>query len=211
MSKKDYYEVLGVEKTATADEIKKAYRKLAEKYHPDANSDNKEEAEKKFKEIAEAYEVLSDDTKRKQYDNFGHAGTDRRRCSEDIIHMEEQAGFSDFDFSSFTNGFGGIEDIFDIFGGGFGSRRTSRQDPNAPQSGRNMQIGITITFKEAYEGVKKNITYSRMEKCDECDGTGAEKGSKVETCSQCNGKGVVQEVTRTILRRCSNSKNMFKM
>ena len=115
MSKKDYYEVLGVEKTATADEIKKAYRKLAKKYHPDANSDNKEEAEKKFKEIAEAYEVLSDDTKRKQYDNFGHAGTDRRRCSEDIIHMEEQAGFSDFDFSSFTNGFGGIEDIFDIF------------------------------------------------------------------------------------------------
>ena len=86
------------------------------------------------------------------------------------------------------------------FGGGFGSRRTSRQDPNAPQSGRNMQIGITITFKEAYEGVKKNITYSRME-----------KGSKVEICSQCNGKGVVQEVTRTILRRCSNSKNMFKM
>ena len=195
MSKKDYYEVLGVEKTATADEIKKAYRKLAKKYHPDANSDNKEEAEKKFKE----------------YDNFGHAGTDRRRCSEDIIHMEEQAGFSDFDFSSFTNGFGGIEDIFDIFGGGFGSRRTSRQDPNAPQSGRNMQIGITITFKEAYEGVKKDITYSRMEKCDECDGTGAEKGSKVETCTTCNGKGVVQEVTRTILRRCSNSKNMFKM
>ena len=96
-------------------------------------------------------------------------------------------------------------------GGGFGGRRTKRQDPNAPQSGRNMQIGITITFKEAYEGVKKNITYSRMEKCDECDGTGAEKGSKVETCSQCNGKGVVQEVTRTILRRCSNSKNMFKM
>ena len=115
MSKKDYYEVLGVEKTATADEIKKAYRKLAKKYHPDANSDNKEEAEKKFKEIAEAYEVLSDDTKRKQYDNFGQAGTDRRRSSEVIIHMEEQAGFSDFDFSSFTNGFGGIEDIFDIF------------------------------------------------------------------------------------------------
>ena len=209
MSKKDYYEVLGVEKTATADEIKKAYRKLAKKYHPDANSDNKEEAEKKFKEIAEAYEVLSDDTKRKQYDNFGHAGTDRRRCSEDIIHMEEQAGFSDFDFSSFTNGFGGIEDIFDIFGGGFGSRRTSRQDPNAPQSGRNMQIGITITFKEAYEGVKKDITYSRMEECDNCSGTGAEKGSKVETCSTCNGKGVVQEVTRTILRRCCYTKNMF--
>ena len=97
------------------------------------------------------------------------------------------------------------------FGGGFGGRRTRRQDPNAPQSGRNMQIGITITFKEAYEGVKKKITYSRMEKCDECDGTGAEKGSKVETCTTCNGKGVVQEVTRTILRRCSNSKNMFKM
>ena len=209
MSKKDYYEVLGVEKTATADEIKKAYRKLAKKYHPDANSDNKEEAEKKFKEIAEAYEVLSDDTKRKQYDNFGHAGTDRRRCSEDIIHMEEQAGFSDFDFSSFTNGFGGIEDIFDIFGGGFGSRRTSRQDPNAPQSGRNMQIGITITFKEAYEGVKKDITYSRMEECDNCNGTGAEKGSKVETCSTCNGKGVVQEVTKTILRRCGYTKNLF--
>ena len=125
--------------------------------------------------------------------------------------MEDNHGFSDFDFSSFTNGFGGIEDIFDIFGGGFGSRRTSRQDPNAPQSGRNMQIGITITFKEAYEGVKKKISYYRMEKCDECDGTGAEKGSKVETCPTCNGSGIVQEVTKTILRRCSNSKNMFKM
>ena len=206
--KKDFYELLGVNKDASDQEIKKAYRKLAKKYHPDANSDNKEEAEKKFKEIAEAYEVLSDEGKKRQYDNFGHASD---VGSGGYYSYGGQSGFSDFDFSSFTNGFGGIEDIFDIFGGGFGSRRTSRQDPNAPQSGRNMQIGITITFKEAYEGVKKNITYSRMEKCDECDGTGAEKGSKVETCSTCNGKGVVQEVTRTILRRCSNSKNMFKM
>lgn len=112
MSKRDYYEVLGVEKTATADEIKKAYRKLAKKYHPDANSDNKEEAEKKFKEIAEAYEILSDDGKRKQYDNFGHASD---AGSGGYYSYDGQSGFSDFDFSSFTNGFGGIEDIFDIF------------------------------------------------------------------------------------------------
>ena len=114
MSKKDYYEVLGVEKTATADEIKKAYRKLAKKYHPDANSDNKEEAEKKFKEIAEAYEVLSDEGKRKQYDTFGNA-SDAGSGSGGYHSYGGQSGFSDFDFSSFTNGFGGIEDIFDIF------------------------------------------------------------------------------------------------
>lgn len=139
----------------------------------------------------------------------GHAGTDRR-SSEDITHMEEQAGFSDFDFSSFTNGFGGIEDIFDIFR----SEDLDQEDQEEKilmhqKHGRNMQIGITITFKEAYEGVKKKITYSRMEECDNCNGTGAEKGSKVETCSTCNGKGVVQEVTRTILRRCSYTKNLF--
>ena len=112
MSKRDYYEVLGVEKTATADEIKKAYRKLAKKYHPDANSDNKEEAEKKFKEIAEAYEVLSDEGKKRQYDTFGHASD---AGSGGYYSYGGQSGFSDFDFSSFTNGFGGIEDIFDIF------------------------------------------------------------------------------------------------
>ena len=123
MSKRDYYEVLGVEKTATADEIKKAYRKLAKKYHPDANSDNKEEAEKKFKEIAEAYEVLSDEGKRKQYDTFGNASD---AGSGGYHSYGGQSGFSDFDFSSFTNGFGGIEDIFDIFRRGIWRKKNKK-------------------------------------------------------------------------------------
>ena len=211
MSKRDYYEVLGVEKTATADEIKKAYRKLAKKYHPDANSDNKEEAEKKFKEIAEAYEVLSDEGKKKQYDAFRTFFRCRFRFRWISLIWRTITDFLTLIFLHLLMDLV-VQKIYLIyFGGGFGGRRTRRQDPNAPQAGRNMQIGISITFKEAYEGAKKKISYSRMEKCDECDGTGAEKGSKVETCTTCNGSGIVQEVTKTILRRCSNSKNMFKM
>lgn len=171
MAKRDYYEVLGVSKTATDDEIKKAYRTLAKKYHPDVCKEP--DAEAKFKEVQEAYEVLSDSTKRQQYDQFGHDGP------------MGGAGFDGFNFNG--GGFGGFEDIFSSFFGG-GSRSQTR---NGPARGRNIKTSITLTFEEAAFGVEKEITLNKLETCKDCSGTGAMSGKDIETCPKCHGRGRV--------------------
>lgn len=178
-SKRDYYEVLGVSKNATDDEIKKAYRQTAKKYHPDMNPGNKE-AEAKFKEASEAYAVLSDPEKRRQYDQFGHAAFE-----------QGGGGAGGFDFSGMDMG-----DIFgDLFGNifGGGSRRSSN---NGPQKGANVRTGIRITFEEAVFGTEKELDLNLKEKCATCNGSGAKPGSSVDTCSKCGGKGQVVFVTQ---------------
>jgi molecular chaperone DnaJ len=167
VSKRDYYEVLGVGKDATKDEIKKAYRKLARKYHPDVNKES--DAADKFKEVKEAYEVLSNDQKRAQYDQFGHAGP-------------QNQGFGGF---GGAQDFGGFGDIFDMFFGGGGSRR----DPNAPQQGADLQYTMELTFEEAIFGKEADIKIPKEETCDTCSGSGAKPGTKIKTCSHCNGTG----------------------
>ena len=174
--KRDYYEVLGVSKTATEDEIKKAYRSLAKKYHPDLNPNDKT-AEEKFKEVNEAYEVLSDQTKRQQYDQFGHAGP-------------QQQGFGGFGggFGG-ASGFGGFEDIFStIFGGG---RSTSRSSSTRPRQGDDIEQSITIEFMESIEGCKKTIKISVEDECNSCGGTGAYSKKDINVCSRCRGSGSV--------------------
>ena len=182
--KRDYYEVLGVEKSATQDEIKKAYRKLAKKYHPDMNPGDKE-AEAKFKEASEAYGVLSDETKRKQYDQFGHAAFDG------------SAGAGGFNYQNMNVddilrgfGFGDIfGDLFGGFGGGFGGGRA--QNYNGPMKGRNVATSIRITFEEAVFGCEKKVDINFKEECATCHGTGAKPGTSPETCSVCGGSGQV--------------------
>lgn len=182
--KRDFYEVLGVSKGASDDEIKKAYRKLAKKYHPDVNKDNAEAAEK-FKEAGEAYAVLSDAEKRSRYDQFGHAGVDPSYGGGGA------GGFS---------GFGGFEDIDlgDIFGSFFGGGRSQRQQ-NAPRKGENIRKTVMLSFEEAAFGCDKEITIERMENCTECGGSGAAKGTTAETCMHCHGTGQVQSTQRTPL------------
>lgn len=186
--KRDYYEVLGVQKNASADEIKKAYRKTAKQYHPDLNPGDKT-AEEKFKECNEAYEVLSDPDKKARYDQFGFAGVDPSYGAGQGGGFGGGFGFDgDIDlgdiFSSFFGGGG--------FGGGFGGR-----NPNAPQRGRDIQIPLTLTFEEAAKGCKKTVDVSRVENCSECGGTGAAKGTSPKTCPQCGGRGVVNVQSRT--------------
>ncbi len=172
-NKRDYYEVLGVSKTASADEIKKAYRKSAMKYHPDRNPGDKE-AEEKFKELGEAYEILSDDQKRSRYDQFGFAGVDP-------TYDGGQGGFGGF------GGFGDFGDIFsDIFGGG---RRSNAQ--NAPRRGENVGARLDLTFEEAAFGVEKEVSAARIENCATCHGSGSADGA-TETCSQCRGSGQIR-------------------
>ena len=188
--KRDYYEVLGVSKTATDEEIKKAYRKLALKYHPDYNPGDKT-AEEKFKEINEAHEVLSDPEKRKRYDQFGFAGVDPNYAAS------QGAGAG-----GFGGGFGGVDlgDIFgDIFGGGFGgfAGGSTRANPNAPRKGQDIRVRITLTFDEAVHGCKKNITITRQQTCTECNGTGAAPGTSPEVCPDCNGRGYTIQQQRT--------------
>lgn len=185
--KRDYYEVLGVQKGATEDEIKKAYRKTAKKYHPDLHPDDKE-AEEKFKECNEAYEVLSDPDKKARYDQFGFAGVDPNYGAGAGGYGGNGFGFDgDIDlgdiFSSFFGGGGGF--------GGFGGR-----NPNAPQRGRDIQISINITFEEAAKGCKKTVEVPRVEDCSECGGSGAAKGSEAKTCPDCGGKGYVNVQNR---------------
>ena len=177
--KRDYYEVLGVDKSATDQEIKKAYRQLAKKYHPDANPNNKE-AEEKFKEAAEAYGVLSDPDKRAKYDQFGHAAFDQTGGTG-----YENMDFNDI-FSSFGDifGGGGFADFFG--GGGFSSRRAN---PNAPTQGRDVQSSITISFKESMFGTHKKHDIWIYDLCPECSGSGARRGTKPETCPTCQGSG----------------------
>ena len=190
-NKRDYYEVLGVSKGASDDEIKKAYRQTAKKYHPDLNPDNKE-AEAKFKECNEAYEVLSDPEKKARYDQFGFAGVD----------PNYGAGQGAGGFGGGFNGFEGDIDLGDIFssffggGGGFGGFGGGR-NPNAPQRGRDIQSAVTITFEEAAKGCKKTIEVSRVEDCSQCHGIGAAEGTSATKCPECQGRGVVNVQQRT--------------
>ena len=175
--KRDYYEVLGVTKGASDDEIKKAYKKMARKYHPDLNPDNKE-AEEKFKEVNEAYEVLSDPNKKARYDQYGHAGVDP--------NFGAGAGFDgNFDF-------GDLGDIFgSFFGGGFGGGGR-RSNPNAPQRGESIRLSLTISFEEAAFGCEKEVSVDRMEQCGTCGGNGCAAGTTPEICPDCHGTGQVQ-------------------
>ena len=187
--KRDYYEVLGVSKSATEDEIKKAYRKLAKQYHPDLQPGDKE-CEEKFKELNEAAEVLGDPEKRKKYDQFGHAAFD-----PNAGFGGGGAGFGGFgDFG----GFGGFGDIFgdlgDIFGFGGGSSSARR---NGPMRGESVRVGVTLTFEEAAFGCKKDITVGRVEECPDCHGSGCAAGTTAETCPDCNGTGTVRTTKRT--------------
>ena len=182
--KKDYYEILGVGRGASADEIKKAYRKLTRKYHPDANPGDAE-AEKKYKEINEANEVLSDPQKRTQYDQFGYVG--------DMPPGGDFGGFG-------GPGFGGADfgDLFgDLFGSAFGGSGRRSVDPNAPRRGNDLEYTMQISLEDAFRGVTKKIEVPRLETCPHCGGSGAEPGTKVETCPTCGGRGQVQQTVNT--------------
>ncbi len=205
--KRDYYEVLGVNKNATDDELKKAYRKLAKKYHPDANPDNKVEAEAKFKEVNEAYENLSDPQKRRMYDQFGHDGP--QGFGGGAGPFGGQGGYYSYSTSDFGD-FGDLGDIFSsFFGGGFGSRNSSRRQ-SGPKKGADLNVHMEITFEQAFLGVEKEINITRNEECDTCHGSGAKPGTSVTKCSMCNGTGQVKQVQNTILgqmqttRTCTN-------
>ena len=178
--KRDYYEVLGLSKGASADEIKKAYRSLAKKYHPDLNPGDKE-AEVKFKEVNEAYGVLSDEEKKAKYDQFGHAGVDPS------YGAGAGAGYGDFNV-----------DIGDIFSSFFGGGGRARRNPNAPERGEDLRYNIILNVKEAALGCKKTVEYTRREKCPDCGGNGAKKGTSPETCSACGGSGQVRRQQQTM-------------
>ena len=188
--KRDYYEVLGVEKGASADEIKKAYRKLAMKYHPDRNHGDKE-AEEKFKEVGEAYEVLSDDDKRARYDQYGFAGVDPNYAAGAGGAGFGGAGFGGFNGAGF-GGFGDFGDIFsDLFGGGGGSAR--RSGASSARRGENIMTRLDLTFEEAAFGCDKEVSAPRIENCAVCNGTGSADGN-VETCPKCHGTGQEQVI-----------------
>ena len=180
--KRDYYEVLGIQKGASEDEIKKAYRKMAMKYHPDKNPGDKE-AEEKFKEANEAYAVLSDPDKKSKYDRFGHAGVD------------PNAGFGGG--GAGFGGFGGFEDIFDMFGGGFGGFGGRGARRNGPRKGNDLQKSITIEFTEAIFGCKKEIKLTKEVKCKTCNGEGTAPGTHKHTCEKCGRTGQVSQVSQT--------------
>jgi molecular chaperone DnaJ len=182
LSKRDYYEALGVPRNAKKDDIKNEYRKLALKYHPDRNKSP--DAEQKFKEISEAYAILSDDEKRSQYDRFGHAGIDQRYSTEDIFRgVDFNDIFRDLGFGGFGGGFGSIFDMF--FGGG---------QRGAPSRGQDLRYDLEISLEEAYSGLTTEIEVPRTERCTECGGTGAERGTSPYTCPECNGSGQIQHV-----------------
>ncbi len=191
MSKKDYYDLLGVEKTASENDIKKAYRKLAMKYHPDkysnATEKEKKEAEEKFKEVNEAYQVLSDADKRAKYDRFGHAAFENGGSGAGGF-----GGFGGFE------GFGNAEDIFSsFFGGGspFGGGGSRRR---GPEPGADLRVDVTLTLEEVAKGVEKEINYRRQAKCKTCNGSGAEPNSNMKTCDKCNGTGKIKVTQRTV-------------
>lgn len=191
MSKKDYYDILGVSKSASADEIKKAYRKLAIKYHPDKNPDDKE-AEENFKEAAEAYEVLSNPEKRQRYDQFGHAGTQGGfggGYGGGGMNMEDI-------FSQFGDIFGGGSPFDSFFGGGGGG---SRSGGRRVQRGSNLRIKVKLTLEEIAHGVEKKIKVNKQVVCNTCHGSGAKDKNSVQTCKTCGGTGSVRRVTNTIL------------
>ncbi len=179
-SQKDYYDILGVDRDADQKEIKKAYRKLAKKYHPDRNPDDPEASEK-FKEISEAYGILSDEDKRARYDQYGHAGI----------------GDDDFNYEDFARGgFGGLEDLFEMFmGGGFSGMGQRTQ--NRPTRGRDLEYRMEISFEDAAFGTEKTIRIPRQETCQTCDGSGAKPGSNPKTCPKCDGSGQIRVNQRT--------------
>jgi len=193
----DYYSILGIPKSASAEEIKRAYRKLAHQHHPDKDKGN----EAKFKEINEAYQVLSDPAKRSQYDQFGSAFTNGARG------QGAGAGFNpqDFDFSNFTRGFGFEgEDPFDIFSnifGGGGGRRSRRE------RGVDLEYGLILSFEEAVFGVEKEIQIEKTDKCEHCNGSGTEPGSKISTCPKCHGQGQIRVMRRTIFGQMQTATN----
>ncbi|MDF2607424.1 MAG: chaperone protein DnaJ [Bacillales bacterium] len=188
MSKRDYYEVLGVDKSASKDEIKKAFRKLAKQYHPDVSQEAN--AEEKFKEIQEAYEVLGDDSKKAQYDQFGHAGPG--------------GGFGGGGFNSGDFGGFGFDDIFSsIFGGGGGRRR----DPNAPRQGEDLHFAMTITFEEAAFGIEREVELPKEDLCNTCNGSGAKPGTSPVTCGTCHGSGQISVEQATPFGRVVNRRS----
>ena len=205
---KDYYKTLGVDKAASQDDIKKAFRTAAHKYHPDKNK-NDPSAAQKFKEVSEAYSVLSDESKRKQYDTFGSAGPGGAGFNGaggfgqgGFGGFNPQGGFGGFDFSQFTgqNGQGGVEfdlgDIFgDLFGGGRGGGRRGAQQ----QRGADISVDIQLTFEESIFGAEKEIALTKASKCQTCAGSGAAPGSGMETCKTCNGKGRINETRRSFI------------
>ena len=206
---KDYYDILGVDRNASQDEIKKAYRKQALKYHPDKNPDDPE-AEQKFKEAAEAYSVLSDEQKRKRYDQFGHQGV---KGGAGRGAGGEYQGFSNVEdiFDAFGDIFGGFGGFGDIFGG----RRTSRagrsgRRSSSVQRGSDLKIKLKLGLEEIAEGVEKRVKVRRLERCDDCNGSGAESGSSKQTCPVCNGAGEIRQSSQSIfgqmvnIRECSN-------
>ncbi|MBR7142051.1 MAG: molecular chaperone DnaJ [Clostridia bacterium] len=190
--KRDYYEVLGVDKSADGDAIKRAYRQLAKKYHPDMNPGDKT-AEEKFKEASEAYEVLSDSEKRARYDQFGFAGVDPN------FNAGQGGGFGGF---SGFGGFGGFDDILENFFGGGSQRRNS----NAPVNGEDIHMRLVLSFEEAAFGCKKSVTYQRVESCSECSGSGCAAGTSAETCPVCGGRGRIQQQQRTAFGTFSTTK-----
>lgn len=196
MGKRDYYDILGVSRNASKDELKKAYRKMAIKYHPDKNPDDKE-SEEKFKEAAEAYEILSDDQKRARYDQFGHAG----------VSGAAGGGFSGFSniediFSSFGDIFGGHFSSFGGFGDTFGSSGNRRRRVNR---GSNLRVKVKLSLEEIAHGVEKKIKLNKYVTCKSCQGSGAEKGSSKTTCPTCHGRGQVTRVTNTFLGQMQTS------
>ena len=201
--KRDYYEVLGVGKNATDEELKKAYRKMAKKYHPDANPDNKKEAEIKFKEVNEAYETLSDPQKRRMYDQFGHNGP------QGFGGGNPGGGYYSYSTSGFDgfSDFGDLGDIFSsFFGGGFGGSRNSRNANNGPKKGADLKYTMEISFEEAFLGVEKEINITRDDICTVCNGNGAKPGTVVENCGVCGGTGQVRQVQNTILGQMQTTK-----
>jgi molecular chaperone DnaJ len=183
--KRDYYEVLGVSRSVTKEELKKQYRRLARQYHPDVNGEV--DAAERFKEISEAYEILADDDKRAAYDRFGHAG------------VGNGAGFSGFD-----QGFGGFADIFEEFFGSFSGAGNTRRRRQGPRRGPDLRYDLTITFEESIFGAEREIEYRRPETCSNCNGSGAQPGTRPITCTTCNGSGEVRRVQQSILGQFVN-------
>ena len=187
--KRDYYEVLGINRNASADEIKSAFRKLSKKYHPDLNPDDPT-AEEKFKEINEAYQVLSDPDKKQKYDQFGHAGVDPNYGAGAGYGGFNGAGFQDLDLGGIFEQFFGANAFSDFTGFG-GGRSSRRADPNAPRKGSDVYINLNLTFMEAAKGCSKTVSVKAAETCSECHGSGAADGTSPKTCTRCHGSGYV--------------------
>ena len=209
MSKRDYYEVLGVGKDVSKEDLKKAYRKLAMKYHPDRNPGDKE-AEDKFKEAAEAYEVLNDDQTRAKYDRFGHAGMKGGQDFHGYSNVNDIfSNFSDI----FGSAFGGSSIFDDFFGGGGGQQRSRQRSQGTP--GSDLKVTLKLTLEEIASGVSKKIKIKKYQKCNSCNGTGAKSASAYKTCTVCNGAGEVRQVSKSLfgqfvnIQACNNCSGCF--